>query len=139
MSESHQTLTPKKILILEDDLALASQIRVALEQEGFQVFLVRDADAAIEVLENDDMQLVIADMMIRKSDGTYDPKGGLTVLTHVNLNMALKPPVVTITGAAPETALVLISNSMGAAMSFSKPIKMPEFIESVNQIMKARS
>lgn len=139
MSESHQTLTPKKILILEDDLALAVQIRVALEQEGFQIFLVRDADAAIEVLKNDDMQLVIADMMIRKLDGTYDPKGGLTVLTHINLTMALKPPVVTITGAAPETALVPISRSMGAEMSFSKPINMPEFIECVNKIIKARS
>ncbi|MDR1003198.1 MAG: response regulator transcription factor [Oscillospiraceae bacterium] len=60
----------KKILVVDDDMAIAQLVSDALEDEGFEVKILGDGMEAYEVLsKNHDYSLVILDIMMPKMDG----------------------------------------------------------------------
>jgi CheY-like chemotaxis protein len=59
----------QRILIVEDDPNLRVVIRMVLEQVGYEVAEARHGVAALESIENDPPDLVIADMRMPMMDG----------------------------------------------------------------------
>ncbi|PGO32688.1 DNA-binding response regulator [Bacillus cereus] len=57
------------ILIVDDDRDIIRFINVNLEQEGFTVFSADNGEEALEVLDNNDVQLAILDVMMPQMDG----------------------------------------------------------------------
>lgn len=57
------------ILIVDDDRDIIRFINVNLEQEGFTVFSADNGEEALEVLNNNDVQLAILDVMMPQMDG----------------------------------------------------------------------
>lgn len=58
-----------KLLIVEDDPAMAVALRDGFELEGYSVLVARDGEAAIERAERDSPDLMILDVMLPKTSG----------------------------------------------------------------------
>jgi DNA-binding response OmpR family regulator len=59
----------KKILIVEDEKALASVLSLKLKNAGYETSVVYDGDSALESIKGGDFDLVLIDIMMPKRDG----------------------------------------------------------------------
>ena len=60
---------PKRILIVEDNLALGAMLLTSLQAEKYEVAGVTGADAALRSLEVDHIDLVILDILLPHMNG----------------------------------------------------------------------
>ncbi len=58
-----------RVLVVEDDAVIASQIEAALVADGHTVLIAPDGDAALDVAYPDAFALVILDLMLPKKNG----------------------------------------------------------------------
>jgi len=63
------TERPARILIVEDEEALAESVRYSLEREGFVVTVATDGRRAVERFNEDEPDLVILDLMLPELSG----------------------------------------------------------------------
>ena len=68
-SMSEENTTPKKILLVEDDAALAAVYRSRLELEDFEIIEVNNGEAALEAAKRDQPDLILLDAMMPKMSG----------------------------------------------------------------------
>jgi len=59
----------KKILIAEDERALANALKLKLEKAGFKATIAFDGLAAIESLKTERFDLLLLDLLMPKADG----------------------------------------------------------------------
>lgn len=57
------------ILVVEDEKNISDVIKAYLQKEGFNIFLAKDGEMAIELFENNDIHLILLDLMIPKISG----------------------------------------------------------------------
>src|SRR6266545_200339 len=58
-----------KVLIVEDDQAMAVALRDGFEYEGYSVQVARDGDAGLRLASEKDLDLIILDVMLPKISG----------------------------------------------------------------------
>lgn len=58
-----------KILVVDDDKAIAGAIEKLLVMEGYEVIKAYNGMEALDALVNNDVQLIILDIMMPKMDG----------------------------------------------------------------------
>jgi DNA-binding response OmpR family regulator len=58
-----------KVLLAEDEMALAHIVRESLEERGFSVVLCADGDAALKQYESIKPDILVLDVMMPKKDG----------------------------------------------------------------------
>src|SRR5256714_15188610 len=65
------TMGPMKgrVLVVDDDAALAEMLGIVLRGEGFEPTFVSDGDKAVEVFRDSRPDLVLLDLMLPGSDG----------------------------------------------------------------------
>ncbi|MCK5084796.1 MAG: response regulator [Candidatus Pacebacteria bacterium] len=61
--------TNKKILIIEDEKAIAQALELKLVHEGFEAKAVFNGEEGIRLLQNETYALVLLDLMMPKMDG----------------------------------------------------------------------
>ena len=77
-------MTKKNILIVEDEVLIASQIEMFLELNGYNcVGIAVDYTGAIELLESNPVDLILLDIKINGS------KDGIDIAKYINENLAL--------------------------------------------------
>ena len=59
----------QRILVVEDEPALAESVQFALEREGYEVLVAADGEAAVERFRADHPALVLLDLMLPKVPG----------------------------------------------------------------------
>jgi DNA-binding response OmpR family regulator len=59
-----------RVLIAEDERAMAEQLRRGLEREGYSVLVAADGQQALELARNSEHDLMILDWMLPKLEGT---------------------------------------------------------------------
>ena len=57
------------ILIIDDEKHLADVLRIALEEEGYRVFLAYDPETGIRIFEEERIDLVVSDIKMEKLSG----------------------------------------------------------------------
>ena len=77
----------KKILIAEDEKPMARALQLKLQREDFDVDVVYDGLAAIERIDQGEIDLIILDLMMPKADG-------FSVLSHMKKKNILIPVIV---------------------------------------------
>jgi DNA-binding response OmpR family regulator len=63
------TRSSKKVVIVEDNVALADIYKTRLEMLGYICFVCLDGEVALETIENERPQLVLLDLMVPKIAG----------------------------------------------------------------------
>ncbi|WP_167303156.1 response regulator [Sphingobium vermicomposti] len=115
--------TIRSVLIVEDEPLVAFDNEHALEQAGYHVAAtVEDYDHAVSVIEDDEVDIVIADIAL------HGDKTGIDVARHAH---ARGLPVLFVTGACPVDAVGM------AVGCLSKPYLPRDLIAAIN-IIEAR-
>jgi two-component system response regulator VicR len=112
----------KKILIVDDEVDIASSIQYVLRQEGFQTLLAHDGVKAIDLVENEKPDLIILDLMMPGIDG-YE------VCRRVRSNDQ-KTPILMLTARTSEIDTV-VGLELGANDYIPKPVRLRELVARV--------
>ncbi|WP_088323426.1 response regulator [Polaribacter tangerinus] len=59
----------RKILIVDDEPNIVMTLEYAFKKQNFEVFIARDGSEALEILENNMLDVVLLDVMMPKVDG----------------------------------------------------------------------
>lgn len=89
----------KKILLIEDDEFIVKPLAMALKQEGFDLSVAGDGEAALEKLKNEQPDLILLDLVLPKING-FD------VLKEIRANSETKNiPVIILSNLARESEI----------------------------------
>lgn len=89
MSSQHPPI-PYTVLIVEDEFAIAENLMLALEAEGWVADISRDAHSALQRLEHEAYDLVLLDIGLPGMDGYH-------LLQEMRKNLQLSTPVLMLT------------------------------------------
>jgi DNA-binding response OmpR family regulator len=128
IAESPETVSSRRILLVEDDHDLATFMHTVLTAEGFDVTLAGDGRAGLGALEQRLYALVVLDLMMPGMDGVefrlrqrqHSPQWNTPVLivsAHYNVEK--------------------LAHSVGAEGWLAKPFTGDELIEAVHEVLAA--
>lgn len=109
------------ILIAEDEKDIRNLLKLQLEQEGYSVFAAKDGIEALEVIQNQAIDLAILDVMMPRLDG-------FNLLRKIR--QTSKIPVIFLTARGDEMDKIL-GLGIGADDYLVKPFSMAELLARV--------
>jgi two-component system response regulator MtrA len=107
-----------RVLVVDDDAALAEMLGIVLRGEGFEPTFVADGDKALEVFRDTRPDLVLLDLMLPGSDG-------IDVCRQIRGESGV--PIVMLT-AKTDTVDVVLGLESGADDYIMKPFKSKELV-----------
>ncbi len=114
-----------KILIVEDEEAIANLIRMNLIKAGYQCEIAQDGEEAADKIENRTYDLILLDIMLPKLNG-YE------VLEYAK---TMNIPVIFLT-ALGETQQKVKGLKMGAEDYIAKPFEIAELLARVETVLR---
>ena len=115
----------KRVLVAEDNAALAAVVRFHLERAGLQVDLARNGRDAWDLLQTRDYPVVITDQQMPELSGSeicrrmrHDPR-----LAHV--------PVLMVTAKSLELEHAKLRDELGVLEVLAKPFSVVQLVETV--------
>ncbi|MBI5211497.1 MAG: response regulator transcription factor [Elusimicrobia bacterium] len=115
-----------KVLIVEDERALAKVLRFNLEREGYAVASAEDGEAGLEAFAAEKPDLVILDLMLPKLDGFEFCKA---------VRKGSRTPILMLTARKEEVDRVL-GLELGADDYVTKPFSVREVLARVKAILR---
>lgn len=112
----------KKILIVDDEVDIASSIQYVLTQEGFSTLLAHEGTKAMQLVEAEKPDLIILDLMMPGLDG-YE------VCRRVR-SFDRKTPILMLTARTSEIDTV-VGLELGANDYIAKPVRLRELVARV--------
>lgn len=116
----------KKILVVEDNSALATMLKYILSGEGYEVVITADAEAAVEAFKKTDPDLIISDIMLPNKDG-YE----LVQILHRSSDV----PVIMLTALVGENHR-LKGIAVGAIDFITKPFDPTDLLLRIKQALE---
>src|SRR5213592_1318914 len=107
-----------RVLVVDDDAALAEMLGIVLRGEGFEPTFVSDGDKAVEVFRDSRPDLVLLDLMLPGTDG-------IDVCRQIRAESGT--PIVMLT-ARGDTVDVVLGLECGADDYIIKPFKPKELV-----------
>jgi DNA-binding response OmpR family regulator len=121
-----ETTTERRVLVVEDDRAIADAVAARLRAEGFLVQIVGDGPSAVEAARRDPPDVVVLDVMLPGFDG-------LEVCRRIQAERPV--PVLMLTARGEETDL-LVGLAVGADDYMAKPFSMRELAARVHALLR---
>jgi two-component system, OmpR family, response regulator MtrA len=115
---SNDLATNGRVLVVDDDAALAEMLSIVLRQEGFDARLVYRGDAALEAVRDYRPDVVLLDLMLPGRDG-------IDVCKEIRAESGV--PIVMLT-AKGDTVDVVVGLESGADDYVVKPFKPKELV-----------
>lgn len=115
-----------RILIIEDDHALALGLRINLEAEGYEVIHAKSAEEGLSILDTASVDLVVLDLMLPGIDGIE----ALRLIRNENLKL----PVLILTARSNMEDKVE-GLKAGADDYLTKPFNLEEFLLRVRRML----
>jgi DNA-binding response OmpR family regulator len=117
-------MSPKKILIVDDEVDLVETVRFPLEMEGFDVLVSYNGEDALNQARKEKPDLIILDLMLPKLDG-------YKVCRLLKFDERYKHiPILMLTAKTQEKDKVL-GKETGADEYITKPFEMDYLMEKV--------
>lgn len=118
----------EKILVVDDEVAIAEIIEYNLKREGYSVSTAFDGKEGLDMLDKESFDLIILDVMMPKIDG-------FTVLKELRKNY--RTPVIMLTAKEEEVDKIL-GLELGADDYVVKPFSMRELTARIKAILRRR-
>ncbi|CAN5326430.1 two-component system response regulator MtrA [soil metagenome] len=115
---SHDLATNGRVLVVDDDAALAEMLSIVLRQEGFDSFTVSRGDLAMDALREYKPDVVLLDLMLPGRDG-------IDVCKEIRAESGV--PIVMLT-AKGDTVDIVVGLESGADDYVVKPFKPKELV-----------
>ena len=119
---------PEKILVVEDEPAIAEAVEYALEAEGFDVDALGNGDQALTATREREYDLLVLDLML-------PGLSGIEVCKRLRSESAI--PILIVTAKDAEVDRV-VGLEIGADDYVTKPFSMPELIARVRALLRRR-
>jgi len=116
-----------KILIVEDEAALATTLKDRLKKEGYTVSVARDGNSGMEMATREPFDLLILDLML-------PGQNGLSICQKVR-QLGSNAPILMLT-ARRQTMDKVIGLRTGADDYLTKPFKMAELLARVDALLR---
>ncbi|MEM8802998.1 MAG: response regulator [Pseudomonadota bacterium] len=132
-----------EILLLEDEEDFANNLKQIMESEAHSVAHFREVTAALEHFELVDVDLVVADLFIKK-DGQFERQGGLTLISTIRKIMGRDTPIIAMSGGfssdfhrSPQMAMTAVESSkvVGANIALAKPFHPQELLDRIEELL----
>ncbi len=107
-----------RVLVVEDDAAVAQLLVDVLESHGHRVIAVHDARSAYDVIDRNLPDLILLDLMLPDADGL--------ALLNVLKTAHQQVPIVVISARSAQVDQVLCRH-LGAADFIAKPFDLDDF------------
>lgn len=118
-----------RILLVDDDDALRAVLRRALERAGYMVFEAFDGRAALRVIAEGPVALVITDLVMPDMEG-------LELIRSLRCSHPTLPVIVISGGTRPGMEDYLpVAKLLGVASILTKPFELPQFIDAVRTLV----
>ena len=119
----------KTVLVVDDEKNTREGLKLALEPEGYNVFLAAEAQQALEILRGEDIDLMLTDLRMPGIDGLE--------LTQLTKKISPKTQVIILTAyGTVETAVEAMQQ--GAYNYLTKPVNLDNLKMLVEQALSAR-
>ncbi|MHB9926006.1 response regulator transcription factor [Clostridium botulinum] len=115
-----------KILLVEDDMALAIGVEYTLKQENYEVKRAKNLKEAREILKEEKLDLILLDLMLPDGSG-YD------FCSEVREESLI--PVIFMT-ACDEEANVVLGLDMGGDDYITKPVRIKELLSRIKAVLR---
>ena len=119
-----------RILVIEDDDALRSVLRWALQRVGHVVFEAGDGRLGVEQVVRQELDLVITDILMPEQEG----------IETIQQIRRVRPtiPVIAMSGVASEGEFSVLQDEllMGASMTLAKPFDLSALVDAVDRLLK---
>lgn len=132
MAESYDSGSPRgrsRILVVDDDAALAEMLQIVLRQEGFDSTWCGTGDKAVDAVRDTQPDLVLLDLMLPGRDG-------IDVCREIRTFSGV--PIVMLT-AKSDTMDVVVGLEAGADDYVSKPFKAKELVARIRTRLRRTS
>ena len=126
-SGTHRTATRRRVLVLDDEIAIQKLLKMILEEEGYTVLNTDDGGQALEMMAREHVDLVIQDLRMPKMDG-------LTFLKKLKERFPDTPSIVLTAFGTFETAVEAMR--LGAYTHLGKPFDTGEMRETVARALE---
>ena len=120
-------MTPKKILIIEDDKLIIKILDFVLKKEGYETFISNDGNDGIEKIGSIQPDLVITDVMM-----PY--KSGLEITAYSKKNFP-ETPVIIVSALGKEDQTVIEGFKLGVDDFIAKPFNPIELVLRVKRFI----
>jgi diguanylate cyclase (GGDEF)-like protein len=117
-----------KILVVEDDVSISNLFIEYLTKSGFETKTAVSAEAADEILNIEEMNIVITDIVLPGIDGIQFTK---------NIRKKCSTDVIVMTGYSSEYSYEDAIKS-GASDLIFKPVKLNELVLRINRVLRER-
>ncbi len=120
----------KKILIVEDNTALAYMIQKWLSREGYDTEIVSGEPSARKLVRKEDIDLILSDVRLPEGDG-------ISLLEWIQKEK-MDVPFIVMTGYASVPGAVK-AIKLGAKDYLAKPVQMEELLDLLQEILQPSS
>jgi DNA-binding response OmpR family regulator len=120
----------KKILLVEDEMMLASIVKDSLETRDFEVVAAEDGEVAWQILADQTFDCIVLDVMMPKLDG-------FTLIQKIR-KIDATTPVIFLTARA-QTQDVVKGFELGGNDYLRKPFSIDELIVRINALVARKS
>ncbi len=117
-----------KILICEDEEIMLTALEFRLRRQGFEVVRAEDGQLALDRLQSEKPDLVVADIMMPHVTG-------LELVTHIRETLQSDTPIIIIS-ALEQEEVVLEAFRLGATDFITKPFRPNELILRIKRIVQ---
>ena len=118
-------MTPRSILIINDDEQIRGALRPVLEQAGYRVMEASNGRAGLRRFRQTRAALVITDLLMPNQDGL-----DVTIALHCE---APHVKIIVLTGGSEERDYLEAAKFLGAHRTMKKPVTVAEVLEAVQQ------
>ena len=118
----------KKILIVDDEPNIIMSLEYTFKKNNFTVFIARDGQEAIDILQNEVPNVIILDIMMPNVDG-------YATIEFVKKTEKLKDCKVIFLSAKNKENDVKKGMDLGANAYMTKPFSLKKLVEQVNDLL----
>jgi len=122
----------KSILVIDDEELIIKSLKKLLEKNGFSVFVAKNGQDAIAMIDVENFNLIIADIRMPGMNGVETVQSIYKSLKQSNLK---KIPVMFITGYA-DNDVELKARALGATSYIYKPFDISELVDRIKEALK---
>jgi len=121
----------KKLLIVDDEPSIVMSLEYLFRKEHFEVFIARDGAEAIEIVENNILDIMLLDIMMPNVDGYQ-------VLKFLKANKDFKHIKVILLSAKNKITDMELGLQLGADKYITKPFSTKNLVKEVKQLLKSK-